>query len=102
MNAGTWGSNSINDVSAILPYYFGGGANDYAMDPEVEQEVRLGGSETDADKRLAHYAAAIRRITEQAYWLGMYTSVTQYAFMKSLDFTPFPDELPRFYLCRWR
>ena len=101
-NAGTWGSNSINDVSAVLPYFFGGGANDYARDPEVQKELAAGGSETDPVKRQAHYTAAIRRITEQAYWLGLFTSVTQYAFAKNLDFTPFPDELPRFYLCRWR
>jgi peptide/nickel transport system substrate-binding protein len=101
MNAGTWGSNSINDVSAILPYFFGGGANDYARDPEVIKEVQLGGSTTDPAERMQHYAAAIKRITEQAYWLGMFTSVTQYAFAKNLDFTPFPDELPRFYLCKW-
>ena len=27
--------------------------------------------------------------------------MTQYAFTKDLKFTPFPDELPRFYLCSW-
>ena len=102
MNAGTWGSNSINDVSAILPYYFGGGANDYADDKAVEQALKLGGAEMDPAKRQTEYADAIRRITAQAYWLGMYTSVTQYAFAKNLDFTAFPDELPRFYLCSWR
>ena len=48
-----------------------------------------------------HYTAAIKRITEQAYWLSMFTYVTQYTFAKNLKFTPFPDELPRFYLCEW-
>ena len=101
MNLGTWGSNSINDVSAILPYYFGGGSNDYAHDADVQQEVQLGGAETDAAKRESHYTAAIRRATEQAYWLPLYTSVTQYAFARNLVFTPFQDELPRFYLSKW-
>ena len=100
-NLGTWGSNSINDVSAILPYYFGGGSNDYAHDAEVQKELQLGGSETDPAKRETHYTAAIRRVTEQAYWLPLFTSVTQYAFAKNLSFKPFPDELPRFYLSRW-
>lgn len=100
-NFGTWGSNSINDVSAILPYFFGGGSNDYAHDAEVQKEVEQGGAETDPAKREEHYTAAIRRATEQAYWLPLFTSVTQYAFSKNLVFTPFRDELPRFYLSKW-
>jgi peptide/nickel transport system substrate-binding protein len=101
LNFGTWGSYSINDVSAILPYYFGGGPNDYARDPQVMEDVKQGGLSMNADDRAKHYSAAIKRITEQAYWLSMFTSVTQYAFVKNLKFTPFPDELPRFYLCEW-
>ncbi len=101
-NMGTWGSNSVNDVSAVLPYFFGGGSNDYARDPQVQKELQLAGVETDPARRQDHYTAAIRRATEQAYWLPMYTSVTQYAHAKDLVFTPFPDELPRFYLSRWR
>ena len=100
-NLGAWGSNSINDISAIMPYYFGGGNYDYARDPELIKGLQLAGAETDPVKRQADYSAAIRRATEQAYWLGLFTSVTQYAFSKNLDFTPFPDELPRFYLCKW-
>ena len=100
-NMGTWGSYSINDVSAILPYFFGGGPSDYARDKQVTEDVKQGGLVIDQADRKKHYNAAIRRITEQAYWLPMYTSVTQYAFAKNLKFTPFPDELPRFYLCSW-
>jgi peptide/nickel transport system substrate-binding protein len=101
LNFGTWGSYSINDVSAILPYFFGGGPNDYARDPQVIADVTQGGLVMNPDERMKHYSAAIRRITEQAYWLPIFTSVTQYAFAKNLKFTPFPDELPRFYLCSW-
>ena len=100
-NLGTWGSNSVNDVSAVLPYFFGGGSNDYARDAEVQKELHLAGAETAPEKRQEHYTAAIRRITEQAYWLPLLTSVTQYAFAKAPVFTPYPDELPRFYLSRW-
>jgi peptide/nickel transport system substrate-binding protein len=101
LNFGTWGSYSINDVSAILPYFFAGGPNDYARDPQVIADVTQGGLVMDPAERLKHYSAAIKRITEQAYWLPIFTSVTQYAFAKNLKFTPFPDELPRFYLCSW-
>jgi len=40
--------------------------------------------------------------TEQAYWVPMFTYTTSYAYTKSLEFTPYPDELPRFYLCKWK
>ncbi|MDR3535893.1 MAG: ABC transporter substrate-binding protein, partial [Acetobacteraceae bacterium] len=101
MNTGSWGSNSVNDVSAVLPYFLGGGGFDYARDPELQAEIAAGGATADPEERKKHYSAAIRRATEQAYWLPLFTSVTQYAFAKNLKFTPFPDELPRFYLCSW-
>jgi peptide/nickel transport system substrate-binding protein len=102
MNAGSWGSYSINDVSAILPYWFGGGPDDYARDPEVEKLVQLGGSTVDPAKRQAYYKQAIQRITAQAYWVPLNTYVDTYAFSKDLAFTPYPDELPRFYLSYWK
>ncbi len=102
LNAGSWGSYSINDVSAILPYFFGGGANDYARDPQMEDLVKAGGSVTDPAARRKDYAEAIRRATEQAYWLPLFTFVTYYAFASGLNFEPFPDELPRFYLSSWK
>ena len=98
---GSWGSYSINDVSAILPNYFTVGNDDYARDPEVKRLIDEGGATTDQEKRHQAYAEAIKRDTEQAYWLPMFTYTTSYAFSKSLEFTPYSDELPRFYLCKW-
>ncbi len=51
LDAGDWGSFSINDVSAVLPYFFGGGETDYARDPEVQALVEAGGSTIDTDER---------------------------------------------------
>jgi len=99
---GSWGSYSINDVSAILPNYFDGGAVDYARDPQVTKWVLEGGSSNDPEVRKKAYAAAIHRITEQAYWLPLHTYVTTYGFSKQLDFSPYADELPRFYLAKWK
>ncbi len=102
LNLGSWGSYSINDVSAFLPYFFAGGGQDYTRDPEIEKLVEQGGSTTDPDQRRAAYSAAIRRITEQADFMPLFTFVTTYAMNKNLNFKPFPDELPRFYLASWR
>ena len=102
MEAGDWGSYSINDVSAILPQYFGGGANDYTRDPEIVELVKAGSSTTDPDQRRKAYSAAIKLVTERAYWLPMYTYTITYGLSRQLNFKPYPDELPRFYLSSWK
>jgi peptide/nickel transport system substrate-binding protein len=99
---GSWGSYSINDVSAILPNFFDGGADDYARDPDVIKWLVEGGSSNDAEMRKKAYSAAIQRITERAYWAPLHTYVTTYGHAKALDFTPYADELPRFYLSKWK
>ena len=102
MHLGSWGSSSINDVSAILPNFFDGGADDYARDVDVQNWLIEGGSSNDPEVRKSAYSMALQRITEQAYWVPLHTYVTTYGFSKQLDFTPYPDELPRFYLARWK
>ena len=102
MEAGDWGSYSINDVSAILPQYFGGGASDYTRDPDVEALVKQGGSTTDPDQRRKAYSAAIKMITERAYWIPLYTYTVTYGVSRQLNFKPYPDELPRFFLSTWK
>ena len=98
----SWGSYSINDVSAGLPYFFSGDAVDYTRDAEVTRLVREGGAVTDPDARRKAYSVAIRRITEQAFFLPLWSYSTTYAFSRQLDFKPWPDELPRFYLSLWK
>lgn len=102
MEAGDWGSYSINDVSAILPNYFGGGGNDYTRDPDVAELVKAGGATTDPDQRRKAYSAAIKLIGERAYWMPMYTYTITYGLSRQLNFKPYPDELPRFYLSSWK
>lgn len=102
MESADWGSYSINDVSAILPQYNGGGGNDYARDPEVRALVEAGGTTTDPDQRRKNYSAAIKLITERALWMPLFTHSITYGVSKTLNFKPYPDELPRFYLASWR
>jgi peptide/nickel transport system substrate-binding protein len=102
MQMGSWGSYSINDVSAILPNYFAGGADDYARDAEMIRLVEEGGNTADEEVRKRAYDAAIRRATEQAYWLPLHTYVSVFGFQRQLEFPTFPDELPRFYLAKWK
>ena len=55
-----------------------------------------------AAARKKAYSAAIKMMTEKAYWLPLFTYVNTYAFSKQLDFKTFPDELPRFYFAKWQ
>ena len=102
LEGGTWGSYSINDASAFLPYFFSGAPQDYTRDPEVIRLVTEGGSVVDPDKRREAYSAAIKRITENADYMPLFTFVTTYAMNKGLNFRTFRDELPRFYLSSWK
>ena len=102
LNAGSWGSYSINDVSAFFPYFFTGSVNDYTRDPAVEKLVADGGSVTDPDQRRKAYSEAIKLITEQAAFVPLFTYVKTYGFSRQLNFKGFPDELPRFYLSSWK
>jgi peptide/nickel transport system substrate-binding protein len=100
---GSWGSYSINDVSAILPVMFGEGALDnYSKDPELEKLIKEGGNTADKAVRAKAYSAAIKIATEKAYWLPINTYVNRYAYTKDLEFKTYPDELPRFYLAKWK
>ncbi len=102
MQIGSWGSYSVNDISAFLPFFFTGSNSDYSHDAEVQKLVESGGASTDPDARRKFYSAAIKRITENAYFLPMHTYVTTYGISKALNFKPYPDELPRFYLSSWK
>ncbi len=99
---GSWGSYSINDASAYFPFFFGGGGQDYTRDPEVMRLVQAGSATTDADQRRGAYSALIKRISEQAYYMPLFTYVKTYAINRTLNFKPFRDELPRFYLSSWK
>jgi len=98
----TWGSYSIQDVSAITSVFFNGGEDDVTHDAEVTADIHQGDSSVDPEIRKEAYGRALRRIAEQAYWLPLYSLTSVYAYSKSLDFRPWPDELPRFWLARWR
>ena len=102
MNMTSWGSNSINDISAIMPYFFGGGMDDLAKDPELARMLADASPVADPAARMAAYGVALKRETEQVYWIPLSTSVTVYAFSRQLNFKAYQDEMPRFYQSSWK
>jgi peptide/nickel transport system substrate-binding protein len=98
----TWGSFSVNDVSASVSHYFKGGADDVARDPQLKEWLTVADGSTDPEVRKENYKKALDRIAEQAYTVPLFSLPAIYVFDKQLDFTPFPDEIPRFFMAKWK
>lgn len=98
----TWGSFSVNDVSASTPNYFKGGPDDINRDPEVIALLTKGDTSVDPAVRKEAYAAALAMIQEKALSVPLYALVTYYVAAKGLDFAAYPDELPRFWEMSWK
>jgi peptide/nickel transport system substrate-binding protein len=100
--ASSWGSNSINDVSAIMPYFLGGGLQDYAHDADVQNLLKQAGTTVDLEQRRKAYSEAIHLATDRADFLPLFSDVRYVAFSKQLEFQGFQDDIPRFYLSSWK
>ena len=98
----TWGSYSINDISAITSVFFKGGKDDYARDPEVIAALDEGDTVTDPEVRKAAYSRALNKIADESYWLPLFSYNTNYVHDTNLNFTPTPDEIPTFYGASWK
>jgi len=98
----TWGSYSINDVSAATGNFFKFTPDDQYQDAQVRDWLIAGDTSTDPAVRKENYTKALRRIADQAYWVPLWAYPYTYAYTKDLDFTPTPDETPRFAQTRWK
>ena len=99
---GTWGSNSIPDVSAMTAHFFSGGPDDITKDPEVQRLIREADAITDPEQRRAAWLKVLERIAVECFWLPLFTYAKYYAFVAELDFVPTSDEIPQFYAARWK
>ena len=98
----TWGSNSLNDVSAFIGYWLAGTSDDMAMDQEVIDLINAAKTEMDVQKREGLYHNALQLVADRALTAPLFTYVNNNAFTKELDFTPYPDAVPRFYFSKWK
>jgi len=99
---GTWGSNSIPDVSAMTAHFFLHGPDDLTKDAEVKKLIDEADAHTDPDKRKAVWQKALARIAAEAFWVPLFTYAKYYAFSKDLDFTPTSDEVPQYFAAKWK
>jgi peptide/nickel transport system substrate-binding protein len=99
---GDWGSYSISDASAILGNFFSGSKDDFTGDTELQGWVKKAGLVNDPKEREALYKKAIERIMDKMYMLPMNSYAVYYAYNSQLNFKPFADEIPRYYLYSWK
>lgn len=76
--------------------------DDVTCDPQVRDWLETGDTSVDPNVRKDAYKKALVRIAEQAYSVPMYSLPVYYAFTPDLDFTPHPDEMPRFWEAKWK
>jgi peptide/nickel transport system substrate-binding protein len=98
----TWGSFSVNDVSAATPNYFAFEGEDITRDPEVRDLLMKGGRSVDPASRKEAYAKALALIAERAYAVPLYSLPVYYAATADLVFKAYPDEMPRFWEMTWK
>ena len=98
----TWGSFSINDVSAGVSNFHKGQADDVNRDGEVRKLLERGDAALDPEVRKSAYAKALALITERAYVLPLYSIPVYYVATKDLVFNAYADEIPRFWEMSWK
>jgi peptide/nickel transport system substrate-binding protein len=98
----TWGSFSVNDVSASTPVWFGMIGDDVAKDPEVRDLLKSGDNSIDPNARKAAYKTALLLIAERAYAVPLWSLPTYYVASADLVFKAYPDEMPRFWEMSWK
>jgi peptide/nickel transport system substrate-binding protein len=98
----TWGSFSINDVSASTPVYFKFLPDDINRIPEIRDALEKGDTSVDPEVRKAAYKDALTRIAQGPYSLSLYSLPVNYVATKDLAFVAYPDELPRFWDMSWK
>jgi len=96
-----WGSLSLRDAHGSIGYWFGGSSMDYARDARVLELLRGDTYSVEPNKRRAAYQEAAAIISQQAYAIPLFSYALNYAYHKDLNFTPTPDEVPRFFDASW-
>jgi len=98
----SWGSYSVNDVSAILPVYFGMEGDDTARRPEIAEAVLRAGRTMERAARQRDYATALRLIGEQALIYPMFSVGRNFPATRELDLGAQDSDRLRFWDMRWR
>lgn len=103
MEMASSGSFGIPDVGAMLPDRLGpGSGRNFSGDEALAQTIMAGQSTFDPAVRRKHFASALKRIAEQAYWVPLYVDSQNFLMAPELQFTQPADGMPRIYMARWK
>lgn len=97
----SYGQYGINDVSIILPVYWGGESRDSYQDKQLIEWIQDALKSSDQSERKELYYKAEKRIIEQSFGEPLFVQNVNYAFSDTIAFKPWPDENPRFYMMKW-
>jgi peptide/nickel transport system substrate-binding protein len=98
----TWGSFSVNDVSANTPVYFAFGPDDISRDAEVRDHLEKGNNSIDPAARKQSYQQALKLIADRAYTVPLWSLPVYYVATRDLNFAAYPDEKLRFWEMSWK
>ncbi len=98
----TWGSFSVNDVSASIPVWFGGEADDITRDKEAQELLKHGNNSVDPKVRQQAYQQALKRIADNAWSVPLWSLPVYYVASKEQNFTAYPDEMVRLWEMSWK
>ena len=98
----TWGSFSVNDVSASTPVYFKFGHDDISRVEAVRILLDKGDTTIDLAARRQAYGQALALIQENWLAIPLYTLTSHYVAARDLQFRTYADELPRFWEMSWK
>jgi peptide/nickel transport system substrate-binding protein len=98
----TWGSFSVNDVSASVPVWFGFEADDITRDAQARDALLKGNNSVDPAVRKQAYQQALKRIADNAFSVPLWSLPVFYVATRDLNFSAYPDEMVRFWEMTWR
>jgi peptide/nickel transport system substrate-binding protein len=97
------GSFGVPDAGAILPDRLGpGSARNYSGDDKLGQMIMRAVSTYDEAERKSAFDEAVKRTTEQAYWVPLYTESQDFLMTKDLSYSQASDGMARLFLVRWK
>jgi len=85
---GYYTSGGLPDASALLNFYFDGGARDYTQDKQLTEWADLGEKTMDEKKRTEVYRKAFDRLNEMNYVLPIANNPTLWVHTKAVQVIP--------------
>lgn len=100
---GAWGANSVYDASTGMnPFFSKTGEFVYIKDAAVQNSLANADVTVSNAARAAAFKTAIKRVTEQAYWVPLFSGKVVAAMRSNVNWSPSSDEIDRYWLASWK